>query len=171
MHFNTTCTLFLSLLWFLNSPIIWKHERKICCRIFSFKYFQSKRCVNSLKLILKINKIYQTGVLVVILQKCFFFQLWVLKPDQSTDKGPISSQFLNSLHSFKKEILIARRKSKDSSIHFPSYGVWGSYTIIQRWEEKEQVYSRTVPSITLGHSGLYFSFKTTDKKKKKSEKK
>lgn len=102
----------------------------------------------------------------------FFFQLWVLKPDQTIDKGPISSQFLNSLHIFKKEILLARRKSKDSSIHFPSYGVWSSYTIIQRWEEKEQVYSRTAPSITLGHSGLCFSFKTTDKKKKKkSEKK
>lgn len=119
--------------------------------------------------ILKIKKKYQTGVFVVILQKCIFFQLWVLKPDQPTDTGPISSQFLNSLHSFKKEILITRRNSKDSSIHFPSHGIQDSYTIIQRWEKKEQVYSRTVPSIILGHSGLYFSFKTTDKKKKEEE--
>lgn len=97
--------------------------------------------------------------------KMHFFQLWVLKPDQPTDTGPISSQFLNSLHSFKKEILITRRNSKDSSIHFPSHGIQDSYTIIQSWEEKEQVYSRTVPNTILGHSGLYFSFKTTDKKK------
>lgn len=72
-----------------------------------------------------------------------FFQVWVLKPDQPTDKGPISSQFLNSLHSFKKEILITKQGEIVKTVVFTSQvTAFEFFTLLPKGERRK---NRCIP--------------------------